>query len=250
MSRRCVAILSCRNRSSRLYGKPLQNLDIEQGITVLDYMVGWIRTESCYHDIVFAIAEGIENQVFVEVANQLGVPYFVGEEEDVLGRVIACAEEFNATDVHRYTTESPFTCFELLEDAWSVHVKENFDATFLDNVPNGANFEIVSLEALKTSHKNGNSWHHTMGISLYVRENRDQFRIRFLPVADHLRRPELRLTIDYPEDLVLCRAVYEAFKEQAPRIPIADIISFLDANPHLKELVDPYVDEGLKTMYL
>ena len=250
MARKFASILACRNGSSRLYGKPLQNLDVEQGVTVLEYMVRWMRTVPSYESIIFAIAEGLENQVFVEVADRLDVPYFVGEEDDVLARVIACAEKFGATDITRYTTESPFTCFELIDDAWSEHVEGGFQVSFLDNVPNGASFEILSLEALKVSHSRGNSWHRAMGVSLYIRENKEQFHIRHLPVPENVKRPELRLTIDYPEDLILCRAVYEALKEQAPRIPVADIISFLDDNPHLKELVDSYVEEGLKTMYL
>ena len=58
------------------------------------------------------------------------------------------------------------------------------------------------------------------------------------------------MTIDYPEDLVLCRAVYQELKNYAPRIPLKQIIDFIDSNPQLKALVDPFVDEGMKTMYL
>jgi len=56
-------------------------------------------------------------------------------------------------------------------------------------------------------------------------------------------------TIDYPEDLVVCRKIYEKFKDYAPLIPLAKILQYWDKNPELKDLVDPLVDEGLKTMY-
>ena len=39
MKRKLVAALACRNQGTRLYGKPLQNLDIDKGITILDYMI-------------------------------------------------------------------------------------------------------------------------------------------------------------------------------------------------------------------
>ena len=55
-------------------------------------------------------------------------------------------------------------------------------------------------------------------------------------------RPDIRLTVDYPEDLVLCRRVFEQFRDKAPLIPLADIIGFLDGSPHLRDLVAPYVD--------
>ncbi len=43
---------------------------------------------------------------------------------------------------------------------------------------------------------------------------------------------------------------FQKFKNKAPRIPVEEIVAFLDENPHLKSLVDPFVEEGLKTMHL
>ena len=36
MKKKLVAALACRNQGTRLYGKPIQNLDIENGITIID----------------------------------------------------------------------------------------------------------------------------------------------------------------------------------------------------------------------
>ena len=37
--RKLTVALACRNTGSRLYGKPLQNLDIDNGITILDQII-------------------------------------------------------------------------------------------------------------------------------------------------------------------------------------------------------------------
>ena len=55
---------------------------------------------------------------------------------------------------------------------------------------------------------------------------------------------DLRLTVDYPEDLILCRAVYDALASSAPLIPLRQIISFLDGRPDLTELVRPWAVDG------
>ena len=39
MNRKLVAALACRNQGSRLYGKPLQNLDVENGIRIIDNII-------------------------------------------------------------------------------------------------------------------------------------------------------------------------------------------------------------------
>ena len=55
--RKLIAALACRNQGSRLYGKPLQNLNIENGVSVLQYMINWIKTIPVIDEIVLGISE-------------------------------------------------------------------------------------------------------------------------------------------------------------------------------------------------
>ncbi len=250
MKRRLVATLACRNQGTRLYGKPLQTLDIEKNISILEYMVSWIKTIPVVDETALAIAEGADNLSFADFAKKRDLSYVIGAEEDVLGRLIQCAEKCLATDILRLTTESPFTCFEAIVPSWERHVKGGYDFTCLDNVPDGCGFEMIKLDAFKYSHLNGDRRHRSELCSLYIRENKEKFKINYAEVPPDVRRIDLRLTVDYPEDLILCRAIYAHFKDKAPRIPVGDIIRFLDKNHGLKDLVDPFVAEGLKTMNL
>lgn len=239
--RRLVAALACRVQGSRLYGKPLQNLDIERGITILDHMVSLIQTEPSIKATVLGISEGEANSPFIEFANRTGIEYIVGDQKDVLQRLIQCGRKANATDIFRVTTESPFFYYDMIDTAWKHHVQSGNDVTTIDGLPEGCNFEIYTQEALERSHKLGDSRHRSEFCSLYIRENLNDFKIEVLPVPPQLERLDLRLTVDYPEDLVLCRRVYEHLKDKAPRIPIHNIIEFLDNHPELQALVLPYV---------
>ncbi|RJR40176.1 MAG: acylneuraminate cytidylyltransferase [Desulfobacteraceae bacterium] len=250
MSRKLVAALACRSTGSRLYGKPLQNLDIERGITVLQYMIDWVKTIPQISDIVLGISEGLDNLTYITVAKENGIHYILGDEQDVLGRLIQCADRCQGTDIFRLTTESPFTYFEAIERGWRDHVDGNYDLSTIDDLPDGSGFEIIKVDAYRRSHENGEDRHRSELCSLYIRENKDQFSIKYIELPKFIKRTDIRLTIDYPEDLILCRAVYNRFRHLAPRIPVGEIISFLDANPKLKALVEPFIEEGLKTMYL
>jgi spore coat polysaccharide biosynthesis protein SpsF len=239
--RKLVAALACRAAGTRLYGKPLQLLDIERGVSVLDHMISLAQTEQAIATIVLGVAEGPENDPFVAVAARHGIGAVRGSERDVLHRLILCAELGKGTDVFRVTTESPFFHFEMIEQAWRRHVEAGNDVTVIDGLPEGSHFEIYTLEALRRSHARGDERHRSELCSLYVREHRDEFKLEVLPVPAELERLDLRLTIDYPEDLVLCRRIYEALKPMAPRIPVSRIIQLLDAQPALQALVAPYV---------
>ena len=248
--RKLIAALAVRNQGSRLYGKPLQNLDVESGTTVLANIVACLRTVECIDEIVLGIAEGVENTVFINYAEEENIPFIVGDEIDVLGRLIACGQKVEGTDVFRVTSESPFPSYDFVQGAWSQHVSSDADGTFFDNVVDGCGFEIVRLDALQGSHKNGEDRHRSELCSLYLRENVEKYKLIQFASTTSLNRKDLRLTVDNPEDLVLCKAVYRNFINLAPKIPLQEIISFLDMNEDLVKLTKPFTEAGYESMYI
>jgi spore coat polysaccharide biosynthesis protein SpsF len=248
--KKLVAVLACRNKSSRLYGKPLQNLDVESAVSILDNIVACLKTISAVDEVVLAISDGTENQLFVDVANSQGLRYVVGDECDVLLRLLRGGQLAGATDVFRVTSESPFMHFELVEDLWREHVAGGYDCTFLDDAIDGCGFEILSLRSLQQSHARGDARHRSELCTLYIREHPCEFKVgRHRPPEDLIRN-DLRLTVDNPEDLVVCRNIYARFKNQAPRIPVSEIVMHLDKNPQLKALVAPFTELGYSSMYV
>lgn len=250
MTRRLVAVIACRSQGSRLYGKPVQNLDVGQGTRILDNIVDCLSTLPEIEEIVLGIAEGEENVVYRRFAEQRGLRFVIGDEVDVLGRLIAGGRLAQATDIFRVTSESPFPYFEYVTEAWATHVRSDADALFFDDIVDGCGFEIISLSALETSHRDGEDRHRSELCTLYMRENNDRFQIRRVSGPPELNRKDLRLTVDNPEDLVIARAVYKAFADKAPRIPVAEIVRFLDANPSLIALTAPFTEAGYETMYV
>ncbi len=248
--RRLVAALACRNGGSRLYGKPLQNIDVQANISVLEHIVSVLKKIPQIDDIVLGISEGHANKDYFEFAETHGLKSITGDQKDVLSRLVLCGQHANATDIFRVTTESPFLYWEPVAEAWRKHVDENFDATFMDHVPDGSGFEIIRLPALQASHDRGSSKHRSELCTLFIRENLNQFQTLYLTPPDGFDRKDLRLTIDNPEDLILCRAVYHHFKAKTPLIPVGDIIRFLDTRKDLKALIAPYCEAGYATMYI
>lgn len=239
-----MAALACRIAGSRLFGKPLQLLDVERGVSVLDHIIDLARSEPSISEIVLGVAEGTANDAFIELAARWDVKAIHGSERDVLHRLIDCGTAGQATDVFRVTTESPFFHYEMIAEAWARHTAAGNDVTVIDGLPEGSHFEIYTMDTLRRSHERGDHRHRSEFCSLYVREHREEFRVEVLPIPPVLERMDLRLTIDYPEDLVLCRRVYSRLRDLAPRIPVARIIQVLDADAELRALVAPYVIPG------
>ena len=234
-----MATLACRVGGKRLFGKPLQNLDGDT--TILDQIIATIGCFDAIAETVLAIAPGEENYPFQLVAKENGLRFVIGDEKDVLKRLILAAQIADATDVFRVTTECPFMYHEAIAPLWHRHVTNGNDVTTVDQLPLGTHFEIFRLDALVASHEKGTEHHRSEGCSRYIREHRGDFQVEVAKPADDCARPDLRLTVDYPEDLVVCRQAYGALSSSAPLISLRDVIAFLDGRPDLRELVAPYV---------
>ena len=248
--RKLIAAIAVRNQGSRLYGKPLQNIHVESKTSILSNIIACVRSISCIDEIVLGIAEGVENSVYTLYGRQENIPFIVGNEVDVLSRLISCGDKVGATDIFRITSESPFPSYEFVQPAWDKHVKNDADATFFDDVVDGCGFEIIKLDALKKSHREGSDRHRSELCTLFLRENVKNFNLIKYEAPFELNRKDLRLTVDNPEDLVLCKAVYKNFINLAPRIPINEIINFLDMNDSLTSLTLPFTENGYESMYI
>ena len=247
--RKLVAVLACRNQSSRLYGKPLQFLDVKNEIRVIDQIILTLKKINLFDDIILAIAEKKENLIYEDIAKNHKIKFIYGPENNVIKRLILSAKKLNADDIFRVTSESPFIYHNLIKKMLTIYKKSKLDAIFLDNIVDGSGFEIFSLDSMVKSLKfaKGDAKEH---VTKYIRLNSKKFKLIKFSGPKKFFRKDLRLTIDNPEDLIVCKAIYGNFKKDAPLFSLKKIINFLDKNKKYKKLTSKYTVHGYKTMYL
>lgn len=241
MARKLVAALACRCGGSRLYGKPLQNL--ERDYTLLDHIILTLKARPEIDEVILGISEGVENTVFQDVASRHGIGYLIGDQKNVLWRLVLCGRHTAATDVFRVSTESPFTALSMLGEAWDRHVSRDNDITVTDYLPEGCHFEIYRQAVLERSERDGLPEERSEYCSAFARRRRDLFQIDILEPVPELRRPDLRFTVDYPEDLILCRDAWQALGRRGEALDMAALIRWADANPAITGLTTRFVDQ-------
>ena len=138
---------------------------------------------------------------------------------------------------------------ECVEEISNEFFAGNYDVAFFDKTIDGCNFEIFTIESLIDSHERGNKNHRSEMVSSFIRENRNDFKILQKYPDPFYYRTDLRLTVDNPEDLVVCREVYTYFKDQAPLFNLREIINYLDTRNDLKKLISPFCEKGYDLMY-
>lgn len=241
-----IATLACRNNSRRLYGKPLQLLEEH---TVVEYIINNLKRRPEIAGIVLAISESKGNEAFVDIAEKHNLKYVIGNDRDVLKRLITACELEGGDVVYRVTSESPFGFLEGLPQAIESHKENKADYTLHSKLPDGVMFELIELSALKKSHEEGEYKHRSELVTLYINENPDKFKINVIDLDESYHRPDYRLTIDFPEDLIFCRKIIRHFGGDDHYIPYKDLIQFLDENPELRGMVENITDDNYITPY-
>ena len=108
--------------------------------------------------------------------------------------------------------------------------------SILKNTPLGAGYEIINLDALEKSHKLGSKKHQSELVSLYIYDNQKKFKIQKLESEKEIQRPDLRLTVDNPEDLLVVRMIHNKIGKNDNPIELKKIIKFLDKHPDIVKI--------------
>ena len=219
-----AATLACRAESTRLYGKPLQMIGEKP---ILEHQISQLRDVSGIDEIILAISDTPSQSAFIEFANSHDLSYVVGDEVDVLGRVIDAGDAVDADILVRNTTENPFIYQDVIDTQIEHAIVENADLIICRNLPLGSSTEVISARALKQAHEFGDDRHRSELVTTFITENPDSFDIIGIESPEAVARPDVRLTVDNPCDLILTRKLWD----------------------HVSETNNPYDLERLLTVY-
>lgn len=231
------AILACRVGGTRLYGKPLQLLDIDSKVTILEYLVEYIKQIKNIDTICLAIADGKANYGFAELAEKHGWSYVFGQEEDMLGRIIKAADQLGTEIAFLDSTESPFLYYDKVDELFEQQVREAINLSSVSELPDGASPSLVDIESLRISHQHAQQRNKEL-VTSYIFDHQGDFKINMLRPEEKLRRSDIRITVDYPEDLVFCRRVYQDLRGRDRLIKLTDIIDYWDADQQRRRPVE------------
>lgn len=222
-----LLIIQARMGSTRLPGKVLKEMD---GIVALDRCVQRCRAMKYVDEVVVATSDLGNDDILEDWCNQHGILSFRGSEQDVLDRYVCCAREHEAELVIRVTSDCPFVDYELGDRTIRQTVLEQTDYIFYPPRPLGLMVEAVPFRTLEEVHRISTEARHREHVTYYIREYRDRFRTIRAELPPIYHHPELRLTLDTPEDYRLLCTVAEHFAGDV-LVPVPQIIEWLLANP-------------------
>ena len=227
-------IIQARMGSERLPGKVLKMV---AGRAIVQHLIDRAKTLGENAAIILATSLSRLDDPLERVAMRNGIHCHRGSETDVLGRFSSCAERFGLKTVIRLTADCPLLSSRLLKGSVRTYLRRfpTADYFFIDGYPNGLGaIEILSASALRQSSRVARRPEEREHVVPYVMRHPKRFRVTILRARGPLFRPDLRVCVDTPEDLLLVRKV--AGSLGATDIEPLRLIRFLDRHPEVRAL--------------
>lgn len=230
-------IVEARMTSTRLPGKVLLSA---AGKPMLAHMIERLRRIPNATGIIVATTTNATDDPIVALAAQEGVRYFRGSEHDVLGRVVAAAQQFDTDVIVEITGDDPLldvTAAARVIDAYLAH-EATIDFVTNDQpqtYPLGWNTRAFSRQLLERVERTTAHPVDREHVVNYIVQHPQEFRIMNVEAEGFVRRPEIRLTLDTQLDYEVMGAVFAALYPENPAFTGRDMIAFLDAHPEIRD---------------
>ncbi len=232
MNERVVAIIEARMGSSRLPQKTLMDVT---GKSLLERVVDRLKLAKSVDEVIVATSVSTGDDRIEELCRKRDILCFRGSENDVLGRVYAAAVQFRADVVVQCGADCPFydpnlvdlLVYSLVLGGYA-YAANDMELTF----PEGIDAHVILASALADSACFAVRSDEREDTPRYLWNNSDRhpiFNLKAVPGTLY-NRPEIRLTIDYAEDMELCRHLYEGLSGRGD-FTTRELIGLIDSHP-------------------
>jgi len=232
-----VAIVQARTTSARLPGKVLSDI---WGEPVLARVLQRATVSSEINEVVLATTTNTSDDELVSIADRLGLRWYRGSETDVLSRYRGAADESGAEVIVRLTADNPLldpnlvdlVCRQLIE---SIDPCDYASNTVVKSYPMGLNVEAFYFDTLIRLDRFAKSVEEREHVTLALYQRLVNIFVR-QDIVDSVDNSDLRLTLDYSEDLLVIRAIYKELDLEHRNVPYTAIVEWLRSHPEIANL--------------
>lgn len=213
--------------SSRLPGKVLMPV---LGKPMLQLMIERVRKAKYVNDIIVATTTNDTDDPVANLCAELNIKVFRGSEHDVLARVYNAHKTFGSNIVVELTGDCPLIEPQLIDLCILTFLNQDLDYVATNQVktyPNGQAVQVFSFELLEYLNFNALTEYDREHVSPSIYQNPDKYRLRYIDAKDAHHAPDIRTTLDTPEDFRIINAVYEKFYPANPDFTLEEMIPFI-----------------------
>jgi spore coat polysaccharide biosynthesis protein SpsF len=239
-------LITARLKSTRLPRKVIKPI---LGRPMIGHMIDRLKLARIPRQIILCTSTLAEDDELTRIAEAESISYFRGDPDDVLARLTGAAEQFEVDTVFSCTADNPFVDAVHLDQLLEYHLANGYDYTKTEGLPLGAFGYALSLPAMQRACKLKVEKDTEIWGPLFA--DTGQFACGIMKITDpNFRWPELRLTVDMPEDFELVTRIFDALYEPGNVFPLSAIIDLCRRDPALPAINAGVVQQAGKKFTL
>ncbi len=225
-------LITGRLKLTRLPKKLLREI---KGKPVLCHMFDRLKLAKKVDQIILCTSPLAEDRPLVELAAANGVACHCGDPDDVILRLLGATQEFGLDYCLNITADSPFADPAYADKIVEAYLETKADLIRAFGLPHGAFSYGIRPEALAKIVQIKDSKATEVWGKYFT--DTGLFRVYDLPIDNPFHnKPHLRMTLDYPEDLLFFEAVFDALHREGEVFTLDEILELLERRPEIVEI--------------
>ena len=225
-------LITVRSGSTRLPGKAV--IPIYRDVPLLEHIINRAKKSKLADEIIVCTTILEEDDKIFKIAEKCGVLLFRGSVDDKLERWNNAVEKYQIECFATMDGDDPLCVPELIDKSLKQIISENVDFIESTEVVTGLFTYAIKSSALKKvcelkdSSKTEMMWTYFKDTGLFKMQ-----QLKDIPVK--LKRNDIRLTLDYAEDLELFKIIFSMIPGEE-NIDINPVIDLLNDNVEIRDI--------------
>lgn len=238
-----AVVVQARMSSSRLPGKVMLPI---LGETLLFRMIERLKRIKFPVNIIIASSKDKKDEVIRAFCSEKKIAFYAGELEDLLDRHYQVGLLTRADAVIKIPSDCPLIDPKIIDKVIDYYLENQQNFDFISNLhpatyPDGNDVELMTFGALEKAWYEAKRSLEREHTTPYFWENSDKFRMKNLTWETGLDYSmSHRFTIDYPEDYLFIKQVFEELYPKNVAFSMEDILKLIQSKPEIYDLNKQY----------
>jgi spore coat polysaccharide biosynthesis protein SpsF len=243
MAAKIVIVVQARMASSRLPGKVMLPV---LGKSILALMIERLQMIKHQATIVIATSVNAEDDIIEQEARSLNIACYRGSLQNLLDRHYQASLLYNADVILKIPSDCPLIDPDIIDHVLAYFFEHETEFDYVSNLhpatyPDGNDVEIMTMPCLKQAWENADKSLELEHTTPYIWENPQQFSIGNVSWETGLDYSmSHRFTIDYQEDYLFIKRVFEELYPVNKSFSCDDILSLLNREPEIYQINAQY----------
>lgn len=239
-----ITVVQARMGSSRLPGKVVVAL---AGKPLIIRIVERIKKAKLSGVVVVAATAAPEDDIIEEICRAHKIEIFRGDSADLLDRHYRAGMKYSADVVVKIPSDCPLIDPSVIDKVIAFYVNHQEEYDFVSNLhpptyPDGNDVEVIKMDALRIAWCNAKHDFEREHTTPYIWENPHLFKVgNVCWETGYNYSMTDRWTIDYEEDYIFIKSVYDELYHINPDFGLYDILHLLERKPKLKNINNKFV---------